>query len=292
MSDPTYTMETVATNETAARYIDIDAKAMLRTVDPLFRSRPLYIMTKTLANYRMLPGDYPHAWGWAGNNLSNQCRQYLEETKQWQGPGFAMIYNHRVCSLRDPAFFGTVCHEAGHWAGWTITTTEDSHGPTWLRATLHCWWRALVNGYSIQLADVMDTAKYGLSPTSKYVDTLMIEASSCDQEPIETILKTPAPPAFQALYDRDTGQTPMKPQTRPRQAKQQRLIQRQPQQNQSGRRVLHRMWLASDVLTTYSDGTATHGERLVTDEEVRAIARRSPQQASRVELGRSMEIMM
>ena len=138
----------------------------------------------------------------------------------------------------------------------------------------------------------MDTAKYGLSSTQKYVDTLMIEASSRDGQPIETILKMPAPPAFQALYDRDTGQTQMKPQTRPRQAKQQRLIQRQPQQNQSGRRVLHRMWLASDVLTTYSDGTATHGERRVTDEEVRAIARRSPRQARRAELGRSMEITM
>lgn len=148
---------------------------------------------------------------------------------EWRGRGFCCIYRQSVLQMTEERTLGVTIHEAGHYveacnrqerddtnhdraikAFWQngLMGADGGHNARWIRATVHLWWRAIELGYEVHPEAVMQLDRYGWSPTSEYVNTLISEATAKRTRPIEAILATPPPAAFSRLFASDTGKTP------------------------------------------------------------------------------------
>jgi hypothetical protein len=133
------------------------------------------------------------------------------------------------------AAVGILLHEIGHAACWpkpeqppTLSPTEaaavvelwatrdetappdpapwfDDHGAEFIRAVLHVHHRAMrLLRFPIDLATLLASESYGLSPLPLYVEALAGEPARLARKPFKAILTTCPPTAFAELWRVDT----------------------------------------------------------------------------------------
>jgi hypothetical protein len=197
------------TSDTLSRYGMDQPKALLRSIDPLFRLRPIYLICKTPANSRFLPGDPPKAAAWTSTNLSKRCRGYLESIGEWGGEGFAMMMVHPVGTWAEPNFLADVIHEASHWLEWEVVTKGEDHGPVHIRAALHAAYRASswlrehgLHGVRLDYRAVLGGNSSATNAAQDYVDALRDELRETGTAIVSHLRRRP-PAAFRKLCNDD-----------------------------------------------------------------------------------------
>lgn len=183
---------------------------------------------------RMVPG----ALGYTMPTLDVRLRSWLEDHNSWHGRGVAIFLGDVLLAERhnsdclysaDEVLAGLICHEVGHIADSGIDRKEitpavevhackmeslsDSvsagelpdlplwfgHRDTWLRATLHCWYRGsrLMN---IPLPTLFDGEFYGLLPPWRFKAALSAEFEPLENVRLTALKLLPAPEKFLSLF--------------------------------------------------------------------------------------------
>jgi hypothetical protein len=165
--------------------------------------------------------------------LDLHYKALLESAGRWHGRGFACVIAEDRCDSERVAV-GMVLHEAGHALAraWDYSNAEplradqllfDSltcaaavadesktappdcepfagHDAAWIRCCAHLTYRARSLGVPLGLADVADTASYGLSPCRDFELALGDEPARCAAMSFRELLATPAPEEFECLW--------------------------------------------------------------------------------------------
>jgi hypothetical protein len=210
-----------------------DAESLLRQTVPDLRDTPCYILTTD---------DAPRAFGQCDDDLRGSTSNLfdlameplLTKLSRWCGRGFC-CYLHLPGIESAEEFAATVLHENCHWLSsdvspdgvspahaafpWimkAMTSAPDAadaslprwhnHEVSFLRAACHVRYRAWLQGFPLDLADVgFGGSMYGCAPAAFYRAALHDEVRQRDTEPIRDILQTAPPTELATLWREDTG---------------------------------------------------------------------------------------
>lgn len=167
-----------------------------------------------------------------GAKLSEKLEPYLRQSGCWSGPGFCSVFR---AGLGFAKGFGVLVHEAGHDVVFRsryfteygqIRTNrleriardpkdnahlfgDQSHGPEFVRATLHLWHRtnlllakSNIDPISIESLGIAGD-RYGMLPAESYRMTLHSELVSMTNQSVLHVLLSRPPELFVRLCAED-----------------------------------------------------------------------------------------
>lgn len=189
--------------------------------------RPVYVALQSEGVPEDIGGE--KVGGVYSRRLDLALKPYLEASGRWEGrrpavyiddvrfEDWGCIFLHELghlaefgfCEVPEKVFSPALLQrDAAHWAEHRdnpviIDETlghEKYHGPRFVRACCHLWWRARQMGYGCNPEHIYDGDLYGVPKGWAAVDALGDEMQRMSQLWIETILILPAPKEFDALF--------------------------------------------------------------------------------------------